>query len=83
MHKANGPPEKRPQLIKAADAMRLMGFGWYFATCLGLGIVGGVALDRWLDTKPWFVLGGLLLGSISGFYGMYRMLKPYYRTRRS
>ena len=82
MHKGNGPPEERPQLFRAVDAARLLTFGWYFATCLVVGIVGGLALDNWLDTKPGFLLGGLLLGTILGFYGMFKMLRPLYQSGR-
>ena len=28
----------------------------------------GYGLDAWRDTSPWFLLGGLLLGIIVGFY---------------
>ena len=28
----------------------------------------GYALDRWLATGPWFLLSGLLLGMVAGFY---------------
>jgi F0F1-type ATP synthase assembly protein I len=33
-------------------------------------LLGGIgyAVDRWLSTSPWFVLGGLVLGIIVGFY---------------
>jgi F0F1-type ATP synthase assembly protein I len=33
-------------------------------------LLGGIgyAVDRWLGTSPWFLLGGLLLGLIVGFY---------------
>lgn len=33
-------------------------------------LLGGIgyALDRWRGTSPWFLLGGLLLGLIVGFY---------------
>ena len=30
----------------------------------------GVVVDRWLETSPWFVLGGLVLGMVIGFYGL-------------
>jgi F0F1-type ATP synthase assembly protein I len=30
----------------------------------------GFALDAWLGTSPWFLLGGLLLGIAVGFYGL-------------
>jgi F0F1-type ATP synthase assembly protein I len=28
----------------------------------------GYALDRWRGTEPWFLLAGLLLGVVVGFY---------------
>jgi F0F1-type ATP synthase assembly protein I len=33
-------------------------------------LLGGIgyAVDRWLSTSPWFLLGGLVLGIIIGFY---------------
>jgi F0F1-type ATP synthase assembly protein I len=37
-------------------------------------LLGGVgyALDRWLETSPWFLLGGLMAGLVVGFYGLAR-----------
>ena len=33
-------------------------------------VLGGIgyAIDRWQGTAPWFLLGGLLLGIVVGFY---------------
>jgi F0F1-type ATP synthase assembly protein I len=33
-------------------------------------LLGGIgyALDAWLGTSPWFLLSGLLLGLVVGFY---------------
>ena len=33
-------------------------------------VLGGIgyAMDSWLGTTPWFLLGGLLLGIVVGFY---------------
>jgi F0F1-type ATP synthase assembly protein I len=28
----------------------------------------GYAVDAWLGTSPWFLVGGLLLGLVVGFY---------------
>lgn len=28
----------------------------------------GYAIDAWQDTSPWFLVGGLLLGVVVGFY---------------
>ena len=35
-------------------------------------LLGGVGelVDRWQDTSPWFLLAGLLLGMVVGFYDL-------------
>ena len=81
MHKANGPPGKPPTVIRTIDVLRLLGFGWYFAACIAIGVGGGIALDAWLDTKPGFLLGGLLFGTAVGFLGLFKLLMPLYRAR--
>lgn len=54
--------------------MRLLGIGWYFAFCVVGGVVGGVLLDRWLDTRPVFVLVGTFLGLALALVGGYVFL---------
>ncbi|MGH9945376.1 MAG: AtpZ/AtpI family protein [Pyrinomonadaceae bacterium] len=34
----------------------------------------GWLLDRWLGTSPWMVVGGIVLGSVLGFYEFYRLI---------
>ena len=80
MHKGSEPP-RIPKLVGIADVLRLLGFGWYFATSLGAGAVGGYFLDRWLGTKPWLLIAGMLLGTVLGFYGMFKMLMPVYKAK--
>jgi F0F1-type ATP synthase assembly protein I len=36
----------------------------------------GFALDAWLGTSPMFVLGGLLLGLVVGFYELAKVVWP-------
>lgn len=80
MHKENGkPPKPPPRLLKPQDVLRLLTFGWYFVASLGIGVGGGLLLDNWLRTRPWFLLAGLVIGSVAGFYGMYKMLAPLYQ----
>jgi ATP synthase protein I len=38
----------------------LMGFGW--------------ALDRWLNTSPWLIVAGIVVGAGVGFYQFIRLL---------
>ena len=57
-------------------AFQLVGMGWYVGICIFLGVVGGIWLDNKLNTKPVFVIAGLLLGIIVAFYGLYKMILP-------
>ncbi len=34
----------------------------------------GYAVDRWRGTSPWFLLGGLLLGIVVGFYELAKIV---------
>ncbi len=52
----------------------LLGIGWYFATCVILGVLGGRWLDGRFGTSPLFALIGTLLGLAAALYGGYRML---------
>jgi F0F1-type ATP synthase assembly protein I len=33
----------------------------------------GWVLDRWLLTAPWFLVGGIVVGAIAGFYQFVRL----------
>lgn len=57
-------------------ALRLTGLGWYVASCIVIGVVGGVALDKWLGIKPLFTLLGILFGTTAAFYGLFKMIQP-------
>ena len=64
-------------------ALRLTGLGWYVATCILIGVFGGVALDELLGLTPLFTLLGLLFGTTAAFYGVYKMLQPLMRSEQS
>jgi F0F1-type ATP synthase assembly protein I len=38
-----------------------------------LGLIG-YGIDQWRGTSPWFLLGGLLLGIVVGFYDLARVV---------
>jgi ATP synthase protein I len=61
---------------KWGPAVRLIGIGFYISACIVGGIVGGLWLDQKLDTKPIFLLVGLILGLILAFWGVYQMIVP-------
>ena len=62
-------------------AMQLMGIGWYVATCIVLGVVGGVLLDDELGTGFALTLVGLALGLASAGWGGYRMLQDLFAAQ--
>ena len=53
---------------------RLLGIGFYFATCIVLGTLGGRELDRALDTDKVFTILGLALGLFLAIYGGIKQL---------
>ena len=57
-------------------ALRLTGIGFYIVICILLGTGAGYWLDNRLNTAPWLLLVGLLLGLALAGYGVYRMLRP-------
>ncbi len=57
-------------------ALTMIGVGWYIAGSILLGVLAGLWLDNKFDTKPLFVVAGLILGIIVAGYGVYRMLLP-------
>ncbi len=57
-------------------ALRLTGLGWYVATCVVLGVLGGLGLDKLVGTTPIFTLLGTVLGSVAAFWGVYKLVLP-------
>ena len=41
-------------------------------------VLGGIgyAIDAWQDTSPWWMLGGLTLGLVVGFYELAKVVWP-------
>jgi F0F1-type ATP synthase assembly protein I len=67
-------PSRKPLASRIPAAMSILGIGWYFAVSIIGGILGGLLLDGWLDTKPLFTMIGLFLGLIVAAYGGYKAL---------
>jgi len=65
---------------KWGPAARLIGVGFYIGICIVGGVMGGLWLDNKFNTRPIFVLMGLLLGLILAFGGTYQMLLPLLRN---
>jgi ATP synthase protein I len=49
--------------------------GIHLVAATFVGFAMGFALDSWLHTKPWFMGIGFILGLITGFRDLFRMVK--------
>ena len=64
------------------SSLQFIGIGWYIATAIVLGTLGGWWLDRQVGSAPLFLLLGLALGLTVGFYGVYRMMMSFTSSQR-
>ncbi len=66
------------ELDKTADAYRkaapYLEAVWQLIGGVGVGVLAGYGLDRWLGTLPWCMVGGSVLGMTAGFVGFFRSL---------
>jgi ATP synthase protein I len=42
-------------------------------TAVVAGLIAGWLMDRWLGTRPWLLVTGLVLGAVAGFYQFIRI----------
>ncbi|GAA4720710.1 AtpZ/AtpI family protein [Brevibacillus fulvus] len=47
------------------------------AVCVISGVMLGRYIDRLLNTSPWFLMIGLLIGLGIGVYSVYRIIRSY------
>jgi F0F1-type ATP synthase assembly protein I len=63
------PPEKG-----IGQGYKYLGAGLRFGGAIVMFLLGGLALDSWLDTKPLFILVGTFVGAGLGFLSIWREL---------
>lgn len=64
---SNNDETARKSALAYAAALAL-----FFSVLIFFGI--GWFLDKWLGTSPWFVVAGIILGAVFGFYEFFRLL---------
>lgn len=60
---------QKRDLLQSLAMVSSMGISVVLA--IGIGVWFGLALDRWLDTKPWFFYIFLFIGIAAGFKNIY------------
>lgn len=48
--------------------------GSFFGSIMAGALLGWL-VDRWLDTDPWLVSAGIVLGSVSGYVRMWELVR--------
>ncbi len=64
-------------------ALRLVGVGFFIGGSIVLGTILGLWLDNKFNTKPIFIIAGLVLGIVVAAYGVYQMLLPLIGNSRN
>ncbi len=64
------------------DENRKSGFAYAAAIALFAAVVSfcalGWFLDKWLETQPWLLIGGIILGSAAGLFEFVRISSKTY-----
>ena len=66
-------PEQEDRAI--GQGYKYLGAGLRFGGAIVMFLLGGLALDSWLHTKPLFILVGTFVGAGLGFLSIWRELK--------
>ncbi|NIQ40416.1 MAG: ATP synthase subunit [Proteobacteria bacterium] len=76
--------------MKSDSAKRLVSLmghygaiGLQMGLSVAIGLIIGLALDRYLGTAPWMALIFLILGVIAGFRALFRLVKEMQREQGS
>ena len=67
---AQTPEDDREEVNRKSGVAYAAAFSLFAAVVSGM-IVGWL-LDRWLGTKPWLLVAGVVLGAAAGFYEFIR-----------
>ena len=70
-HKLVAMPDEDQQEVNRKSGLAYAAAFSLFAAVVS-GIIVGWLLDRWLGTKPWLLVAGVVLGAAAGFYEFIR-----------
>jgi ATP synthase protein I len=80
---AFGPEERVPKIPESLrKAGPYLNIGGTLAGCVAIGSLGGHWLDVKLETEPWLLLSGSLLGIVAGFYHFFKVVLQWGRGKK-
>lgn len=68
----NEESQDNAEITRQSSVAYAAGLAIFFSVAAFLGI--GWALDSWLGTGPWGIVGGILVGSAAGFIQFIRIM---------
>lgn len=66
------PEDDESEITRKSGTAYAAGLSIFFSVLAFWGV--GYLLDRWLETSPWLMVGGIILGSVVGFYEFIRIV---------
>ena len=72
------PEDDKQEINRKSGLAYAAAFSLFAAVIAGLGV--GWLLDRWLGTRPWLLVTGLILGAAAGFYELITLVRSFPRT---
>ncbi len=65
-------PKKKEDREYRDSLLQASLIGLHLVACTFVGLFLGLALDTWLDTRPWFTMVLLFMGIAAGFKNMFQ-----------
>ena len=76
MPEGRGPSDQDPEENVKTGFAYAAGFTLFVTVASFTGL--GWLLDKWLNTPPWFLIGGIVLGSAAGLFEFVRLSSKTY-----
>ncbi len=76
-HKAAGTTSAESKAEAGSGLGMALKVGVEFVSAVGVGVLIGLLLDYWLETRPWLMVGFFILGSAAGFLNIFRTISGY------
>mgnify|MGYP000015026674 CR=1 FL=1 len=74
MEKKHQTRDKHSDFSPLRSAAVASGAGLTMLTCIGLCVYAGLRCDEYFGTSPWGLVGGSLLGGVSGIWSVIKQM---------